>query len=86
MHESTTGAGERVGLGVVVGVGFGVGIGPWVIVSAMGAELFAWVPETSLKTTDPFHSPAGIPFTVSVQLPLDALTADCNKSTGGVNG
>ncbi len=62
-------------MGVDVGVGVGEGVGPGKTVIWTGAELVAWVPETSVNTIDPFQVPAGRPFTVRVQLPLDERTA-----------
>lgn len=87
LQPSTTGAfvgfdvgftlGEGLAVGVEVIVGVGEGVGPCVIATTTGVELVACVPEISVKTTAPFHVPAGSPLTVSAQLPLDDLTALC---------
>lgn len=71
-----------VGVGDTVGVGVGVGVGPGATVNKTGAELVACVPEMSLKTIIPGHVPAGTPFTVSTQLPLEDRTALCTGVSG----
>ena len=69
--------GASVAVGLAVGDcdadGVGEGVGPTVMV--MGALLVAWVPDISVKIMLPLQVPAGIPFTVSSQFPLDVRTA-----------
>ena len=73
-----------MGIGVKVGTGVGVGGGPGVRVNKTGAVLVACVPEISLYITRPGQVPTGMPFTVSIQLPLEERVAVCSGVTRSV--